>query len=105
MIEQSSETTGTTYEDQVMAKLKGYEYLCKTAGTPGYWGKGDTIEEAKRNCVRSGGRTYMGRRGYIVYLCHPATRVDELDGGLFYPEGEQPLVVESKLRSRRSKHE
>jgi hypothetical protein len=50
------------------------------------WGKGSTVSEARKLASRPA--------KYSAYLCHPDTRVCEISGGLFYPKGEAPILVE-----------
>lgn len=46
-----------------------------------YWGKGQTIKEALARIREESGRY---PRKYLVFACHPDTRVDDL-GRLTYP--------------------
>lgn len=49
------------------------------------WGKGDTVEEARRNADNP--------RKYLVYVVHPDSTVNGM-GGIEYPAGSKPWLIE-----------
>lgn len=53
------------------------------------WGKGATLEEARRNA--------WFPKHYAAYLAHPDTRVHEVDGSIYYPAGCKPRLISKKV--------
>lgn len=65
--------------------------------TPGYWGKGKDLTEAKTNCKKAGASSIAKR---IVYTCDDTAWVDEM-GSLRWPKGnERPVEIENTFRKR-----
>ncbi len=54
----------------------------------GVWGKGDTLEEALKNAGRP--------KKYLVYVVHPDTQVNVMDGSLSFPLGMNPKEIVRK---------
>jgi hypothetical protein len=59
---------------------------------PNYWGKGKTIQEAKKNCREAGFYGRMTR--YRVFKVHPSTTIDGM-GMLCYPAEHPAVEIES----------
>lgn len=60
---------------------------------PQCWGRGKTVEEAKRNCKFNLPYGYKFRC-YVYLIRHEDTLVDDM-GGLNFPAGFAPELIES----------
>ena len=61
---------------------------------PHYWGIGDTIAEAKKNCRKAGGRL-NGPRTIVVTEANTAY-VHEEDVSVVYPRGTEMRIIEQR---------
>ena len=63
-------------------KVEGdYRILVITATWPGYWGRGETIAQAKKNCLKESGHTATYYKGKLIaYLAHKDVQMTELAG-------------------------
>jgi hypothetical protein len=75
-----------------LAPREGYEFLVMTRCTPGGWEKGlDEAYALKK--LRGDWRDAIEKYGYAIYLVHPKTYLEEVNGDFVYPEGHPPLKV------------
>jgi hypothetical protein len=58
--------------------------------SPGHWGKGETLVNAKGALLRAGGSV---RGGWALYSAHPDTYVRD-DGYMMAPKGHGPVLIE-----------
>lgn len=57
---------------------------------PNYWGKGKTLEDAKKALKAVGGRLTGPWR---VHSIHPTSYVDSINGGINHPTNHEPVVL------------
>lgn len=79
-----------TVADGLVNVLEGNTILvpeCKilvhSGGWPGYWGRGDTLDEAKENYRKEGGNV----KKFVAVLVHPTTRLDQVSGDFLWSGG------------------
>lgn len=58
---------------------------------PHHWGRGATLDEARKKCLSVAGQQQLGRY-WRVYSAHPKTQLDEL-GCIVSPKGHPPVVL------------
>ena len=63
---------------------KNYKILVMTQTFPGYYGKADTIAEAKKNCLSESGKGTEYKDKLIGFLVHKDTTITQM-GGFQHP--------------------
>lgn len=63
---------------------KDYKILVMTQTFPGYYGKADTIAQARKNCLGESGNSREYKDKMIAWLVHKDTTITGL-GGFQYP--------------------
>jgi len=68
------------------------EFLVTTRCSPGGWTKGlDEAEALKR--LKGDWRDAVEKYGYSIWLVHPKTYCEGVNGAFVYPAGHEPLKV------------
>jgi hypothetical protein len=65
------------------------------------WGRGPTLPEALEAVRKANGRK---PREYIVYACHPDTRVDDM-GYMRHPKGFEPKEIWRRVKAAKKREE
>lgn len=63
---------------------KDYKILVMTQTFPGYYGKADTIAQARKNCLAESGNNSGFKDKLIAFLVHKDTSITQM-GGFRYP--------------------
>lgn len=71
-------------------------YLAFTAN---FWGMAKTEKQALQQCRKAGGSTSLDKYGYVMYLAHLNTEVNDM-GGFVYPRGHAPVKLYEKLKRK-----
>ena len=62
---------------------------------PNYWGIGNTIDEAKRNCERAGAGKIRKRTPRVIAITDDTNAyVDGVDGSIYHAKGAMFEVIE-----------
>ena len=70
---------------------------------PNCWGKGDTIEQAKREAKKHWPRYGSRHFPYVAYRVSPETRVDEMGMMIWKSKNPRPVEIERVEPKKRSK--
>ncbi len=72
----------------------GYEYLVRTRTFPGGWCKASKEDNALYE-LKGDWRSKVEDYGYAVYLVHPETDVEEVQGDFVHPVGHPPVLIKT----------
>jgi len=67
-------------------------FLLTTRTYPGGWTKGEDEHDCLKRLKGDWGQQVIDY-GYAIYLVHPDTYCDEVDGALTYPVGRNPILL------------